>query len=238
MDIDGDGMFVLIVIPMAVVYTFLFSFMVTLAVAKRHSKPAGALLKIWLSIAFLAAFFCLSPFIAIPLFSPVYMLFLTLPMKGLISSWGPAKYLLGAAPFAAVSLGVYFFLGARAGIAKKTLMPGAVFSLLVLLGPMMFLYAKVEYLSAKHFNKLKQVEISNFYDIAKEEIVFMKVFEYGDYEAKTFAVVCVPPGRDGPVCDASYYFYERDGIVDKWKFRTYQPLWGGNRDDDLPWPPY
>lgn len=239
MEIDGDGMVVLAVIPMAVVFAFLFSFIVTLAAARRSSTPANVWMKAGVSTALLAVFLCASLFIAIPLFYPVYMLFLTLPKQGLVRcSCGAMKYLLGSAPFAAVCLGLYFFLGVRAGARKKALLPGAIFSMFVLLGPMMCLYAKVECLTAIYDKELKDVKISFFSDIAKDDIVFMKVFEYGDYKAKTFAVVCVPPGGHEPGCNGSYYYYKRDDIVDKWKIADDNSLWGVNGDYDLPWPPY
>lgn len=189
-------------------------------------------------IGFVLSVICATPLLICLFYFPTYYLFMQLPMRGVVNSCGPAKYVAGVAPFAAVSLGVYFFAGVRKGVKKKVLLPGAVVSMMLLFGPVMCLYAKVEFLSLLHGRELRGVEGSNFDDGSEGEIVFMKVFDYGDYKVKAFAVVCAPPGGTPHGCEGGYYFYERNSAAVKWEYVTDESLWGGYGDGDPPWPPY
>ncbi len=235
MDVFTDGSEALTLIPIVVVFALMASLVLLLASVKGYSKNGVALLTRGKAIGFFAFSVIILPFIAWALFSPVFLLFMTLPMKGEVSSWGPAKYIAGAAPFTVVCLGAYFFAGARMGVKKKALLPGAIISMLVLFGPIMCSYARVEWLSVKHINEFRNNK--GKYYLESEEIAFMKVFEHSETKAKTFGVVCAPSGSEAHGCFGSYYFYERDSFVGKWELVNYSPLWGGDMDE-LPWPPY
>lgn len=236
MDIFIDGVEALLIIPAAVVIELMVSLLILLAPVKNCSKQGAALWTRRKAIGFFAVSFLILPVIAWALFSPVFLLFLTLPMNGEVSSWGPAKYIVGVAPFTIVCLGAYFFAGGRLGLRKKALLPGAVISLIVLFGPVMCLYAKVEYLSVKHGHEFRNKKDPYYFE--GEGFVFMKVFEYGGNKATTFGVYCSPPGGEGHGCGGDYYFFERGSFVDRWELVNTRTLWGGNRDDELPWPPY
>ncbi len=228
-----DGYMFLMLIPMAVVYALVLTFVLALSSSNKYSKaPPGARPPVK-AFVFFVIFFCVSPCIVLPLF-PIEKLFMPLMMKEEFRSWGPAKYLAGSVPFGAVCLGIYYFVGAWMKVAMKSLAPGAFFSILVLLAPMCS-YAKVEYLSKNHTYEFRHVKDPQAFD--GDIIVFLKVFKYGEQTAKTFGVACDPLDVKERDCGGSYYFYERERGSNKWKIVSAHAIWGGN-SDDLPWPPY